>query len=142
MAHTFNQEWAVRLVGSPAVWANAYVYTDWVAIAGHRRVVFLVGNAELDGDMALAVYEATSAAGAGAQALTGLSDSFVDGTDEDRAGIFEVRDIDLSDGFTHVGLLVYPGATDGFCAFALLGESYERPVSNLTTDGVAFVTGE
>jgi len=57
MAHTFNQEWAVRLVGSPAVWANSYVYTDWVAIAGHRRVVFLVGNAELDGDMALAIHQ-------------------------------------------------------------------------------------
>lgn len=142
MTRSFNDDWAVRLVGSPASWANAAVYTDWVAIAGYRRCVFLVGNGELDADMTLAVYEATSAAGAGAQAISGLSASFVNGTDEDRAGILEVRDSDMSAGYTHLALLVTPGAADSFCAFAVLGEALDYPVSNATTDGVAFVTGE
>jgi len=139
---TFNDNHAVRLIGSPAEWAAAAAYTDWVPIAGYRRCTFLVGNGELDADMALAVYEATDASGTDAQAISGLADSFVDGTDEDRAGILEVRDVDMSDGFTHLALLVTPGAADSFCAFAVLSEGYTMPASNATTDGVAFVTGE
>lgn len=139
---SFNDMYAVRLVGSPAEWAAAAVYTDWTAMAGYRRCVFLVGNGELDDDLAMAVYEATDSSGTGAQAISGLSDSFVNGTDEDRAGIFEVRDADMSDGYTHLALLVTPAAADSFCAFAVLGEALENPVDNATTDGVAFVTGE
>jgi hypothetical protein len=142
MTRTFNDDWAVRLVGSPATWAAAAVYTDWTPIAGFRRCAFIVGNGELDDDLAMAVYEATDASGTDAQAISGISDSFVNGTDEDRAGIFEVRDSDMSDGYTHLALLVTPAATDTFCAFAILGEAYSYPVSNATTDGVAFVTGE
>lgn len=142
MSRTFNDNWAVRLVGTPAAWAAAAVYTDFVSMVGFRRCAFIVGNGELDADMAIAVYEATDASGAGAQAISGLSDSFVNGTDEARAGIIEVREADLSDGFTHVGLLVTPGAADSFCAFALLGEAYDNPVDNGTADGVAWIVGE
>ncbi|MBZ0304472.1 MAG: hypothetical protein K8I82_00255, partial [Anaerolineae bacterium] len=103
---------------------------------------FIVGNSELDADMDITVYEATDAEGSGAQVISGLTDDFVDGTDETRAGIIEVRDDDLSDGFSYVGLLVTPGAANTFCAFALLGEAYQNPVSNGTEDGVAWIVGE
>ena len=142
MTRTFNDNWAVRAVGSPATWAAAAMYTDWVAIAGFRRCVFLPQNGELDGDMVIAVYEATDASGTSAQAISGLTDSFVNGTDEDRVGIIEVRDVDMSDGYTHLALLVTPAATDSFACVAVLGESYEAPVSNATTDGVAWIVGE
>ena len=77
-----------------------------------------------------------------AQAITGLSDSFVNGTDESRVGLIEVRDADLSDGYRYVTVQVTPAATDGYACIAVLGEPYEAPVSNATTDGVAFNVGE
>jgi hypothetical protein len=142
MERTFNDNHAVRLVGSPAAWAAAAVYTDWTSMVGFRRCTFLVGNGELDANMAMAVYEAKDATGTDAQAISGLSDTFHNGADEDRAGIIEVRDTDLTVGYPYVALLVTPGAADSFCAFAVLGEPYDLPCSNTTTDGVAFVTGE
>lgn len=142
MERTFNEAHAVRLIGSPGAWAAAAVYTDWTSMVGFRRMTFIVGNGELDANMAIAAYEAQDASGTGAQALSGLSNTFHNGADEDRAGIIEVRDTDLTVGYPYVALLVTPGAEDSFCAFAILGEPYEMPCSNETTDGVAFNTGE
>lgn len=142
MARTFNDNWAVRLVGTPGTWAASAVYTDFVSMVGYRRCAFIVGNGDLDDDLDVKVYEAKDDSGTDAQAIAGLTDAFVNGTDEERAGIIEVREADLSDGYTHVGLLVTPAATDSFCAFALLGEAYQNPVSNGTEDGVAWIVGE
>lgn len=139
---TFLENHAVRLVGSPATWAAAACYTDWTDITGFRRIDFLVGNGELDGDMSIKVYEATSAAGANAQEVdTGLRATFHNGADEDMAGLIEVLAEDLTTGYPYVALLVTPGATDSFCAFAVLSEPYGNElVGNDTTDGVAFAT--
>jgi hypothetical protein len=104
--------------------------------------MFCCINGELDGNMVVQVQEATSAAGAGAQNLSGLTGTFTNGTDEGRVGLIEVRQEDLSSGYTHVSLLVTPTATDSFAAVAILDELYEAPAGNATTDGVAFNVGE
>lgn len=143
MTRTFNDNWAVRPVHTPGdAYAAAATAGTWHSMVGYRRCTFIPFVGELDGDLTVAAYEAQDAAGTGAQALAGITDSFVNGTDEDRVGILEVREADLSDGYTHVTCYVTPTATDAFSCIAVLGEPYEAPVSNATTDGVAFNTGE
>ena len=143
MTRTFNDNWAVRGIHTPGdAYAAAATAGTWVNMQGYRRVAFLGYVGELDGDFTMAAYEATDDSGTDAQALDGITDSFVNGTDEDRVGILEVREVDLSDGYTHVTVYVTPTATDAFSCLAVLGEPYDAPVSNATTDGVAFNTGE
>jgi len=140
---TLNENLAVRMIHTPGGdYAAAAVDGTWVDMTGYRRCLFVSLAGGLDGDIAVAVYEATDATGDSAQALSGLADSFVNGTDEDRVGLIEVRDTDLSDGFSFVTVRVTPAATDPFSAIAILGEPYSAPVSNATTDDVAFNTGE
>lgn len=139
LEHGFAKNYAVRMAGTPGTWAAAAVYGEWIAITGFRRITFLVANGELDGDMAFKVYEATDSSGTSATEIdTDLRNTFTNGTDEARVGIIEVRDGDLTDGYPYVALQVTPGATDTFAAVAILSEPYEAPVSNATTDGVAF----
>lgn len=139
---TFNKNWAVRMISTPATHAANAHYGSWIDIRGFRRCAFLPVAGELDADMPVAVYEATDANGSGAQPISGLSNTFHNGSDESRVGIIEVRDVDLTVGFNFVTLQVTPGATDGYACVAVLGEPYEAPVDNTTTDGVAFNTGE
>ncbi|MCC6361852.1 MAG: hypothetical protein IT450_24215 [Phycisphaerales bacterium] len=140
---TLNDNLAIRMIHTPGGdYAAAAVDGTWVSMAGYRRILFVSLAGGLDGNIAVAAYEATDAAGSDAQALSGLSDSFVNGTDEDRVGLIEVRDVDLSDGFGYVTIRVTPAATDPYSCIAILGEPITAPVSNATTDDVAFNTGE
>lgn len=139
---TFNDNNAVRMAATPATWAAAAVYGNWIAVAGFRRFTFIPMNTELDGALLVEVFQATSSVGAGAAAVTGLSNTFANGTDEARVGIIEVRDSDLLATTTHIALKVTPAATDSFGAVCILSEPYEAPVLNGTTQGVAWVTGE
>ena len=141
----FASNLAFRVLGTPAAagWAQAAVYTDWVQLKGIARRIALipiVGN--IDADIVVEVFEATSNAGAGATELTGVvatSKTFANGTDESRLGVIEVKDSDLDDGFTHVALKVTPaGASAPFAAIAVLADLYSFPADNATTDGVAF----
>ena len=139
---TINENYAFRLVSTPGSHAANAHYGEWIDMLGFRRCLFVAVAGELDADLDVAVYEATSSDGDDAAAITGLSDDFANGTDESRVGLVEVRDSDLSDGFRYVTLQVTPGAADGYACIAVLGEPYEAPVSNATTDGVAFNVGE
>lgn len=139
---TFNDNHAVRMAGTPATWAAAAVHGNWIAVAGYRRFTFITLNGELDGNLVAAVYKATDSSGTGAAALSGLTGTFTNGTDEARVGIIEVRDSDLGTDTTHISLRVTPGATDSFAAVCILSEPYELPVSNATTNGVAYNVGE
>lgn len=139
---TINENYAFRAVHTPATYAAAAVYGTWISMVGFRRCLFESIVGELDANLAVAVYEATDVTGTGAQAISGLSNTFHNGSDEGRVGLIEVRDADLSDGFTYVTILVTPGATDQYGCIAMLGEPYTAPVSNATTDNVAFNTGE
>ena len=143
MTRTFNDNWAVRMVSTPATHAANAHYGEWIDMLGFRRCAFIMLAGELDADMAAVVYQATDDSGSDAQVLdTTLADSFINGTDESRVAIAEVRDADLDDGFRYVTVLVTPGNTDGYACVAVLGEPYEAPVGNLPADGVAFNIGE
>jgi hypothetical protein len=144
MVRTFNDAFAVRSMGTPGPWSAAAQYAEatWIDMAGFRRAIFLPHAGELDADMTVAVYEATDNAGTGAQAVSGLNDTFTNGQDEGLPGILEVRDCDLTAGYRFVNLLVTPGAADGFSGVVLLTEAYERPVTNTVNTHVAFNTGE
>lgn len=140
MRGTFFENNAIRVAGSPGSWAAAGVYGNFIDVTGFRRIVFLLLNGELDGDMAFKVYEATDSGGTDAQEVdSGLRNSFVNGTDENRIAGIEVLSEDLTTGYPFVGLLVTPTAADTFAAVAILAEPYgSELVSNETTDGVAF----
>lgn len=142
MPRTFNENNAVRMIHTPATYAAAAVYGDWVSMVGYRRCTFICLAGELDDDIAIAAYQAADATGTDPEALSGLSESFVNGTDESRVGIIEVREADIDNDHPYVGVKVTPAATDGFACIAVLSEPYEVPVSNATTDGVAFNVGE
>lgn len=135
---TFSEYAAVRMAGTPASWAAAAVNGNWIDMSEFRRCVFVCMNGELDGDLDVKVQEATSNVGANAANIAGLTDAFVNGTDEARVGIIEVKDGDLTSGYKYVSLLVTPAAADTFSAVAFLLDAYEKPASNTTTDGVAW----
>lgn len=137
---TLSQELAVRTVGTPGTWSAAAQYgTTWHSMVGYNRALFVLMVGELDADLPVAIYEATDSDGTSAQAVTGLSGTFVNGTDEGKVGLIEVLSSDLTDGFPYVNIRVTPGATDAFAAAVLLGEAVENPVSNTAADGVSFV---
>lgn len=136
--YTPNEYNAFRMIHTPATFAAAAIYGNWVSLAEHRSVTFIMGNGELDGDFAVAAFEATDSAGSGAQALTGKSDSFVNGTDEGLLGLITVYDYELSSGFTHVTIKATAGATDSFACFAMLSNPNVLPAVNTVGTHVAF----
>jgi len=140
-ARTFNDNYAVRSMGTPGTWSAAaqYAETTWINMQGYRRAIFIGHAGELDANMTVAVYEATSSAGADAQAVTALTGTFTNGTDEGLPGIIEIRDADLTDGYTYVNILVTPGATDGFSGVLLLTDSVSAPVTNTVNTHIAFL---
>lgn len=139
---TLNDNLAVRQVLNPASYAAAAQAGAWIPMRGFRRCLFIVNLGATTGDVAVQVQEATSDAGAGAQDIAGLSATFT-ATDDNKLGIIEVRDVDLSSGYTHVTVEVTPAAAGTLlAATALLGEPYSAPVSNAATDGVVFNVGE
>ncbi len=142
MSRTFNENNAIRMSNTPAVYAAASVTGTFVDMTGFRRATLITGNGELDGDMPVQVMEATDTSGTSAQALSGLTGTFTNGTDEARVGVIEVREADLSSGFKTVGARVIPAATDSFFGVWVLSDAYENPVDNATGDGVAFNVGE
>lgn len=136
---------AIRPLGTPSAtgWAAAAVYTDWVQLAGiARRIALIPIVGDIAADCVIEVFEAQDGSGTGAQELTGVvatSKTFANGTDENRIGLVEIKDEDLSDGFTHVALKVTPaGASMPFAAVAILADLFDFPASNATTDSVAF----
>lgn len=145
---TLNENLAIRMGGTPATWAAAAVYGNWVQLKGKaRRALGIALSGELDGDLAVEVFEATDSSGTGAQELNaaaGVTDgeSFANGTDESRVGLIEVLADDLSSGYTHIAFKVTPAATDGFAGVWILSDLYEYPAENTEDDGVAFVAGE
>ncbi len=143
---TSSENLAVRMLGTPGAsgWAAAANYTSFIQLGkiGRRALLIpLVGDIAADG--VIEVFEATDAAGAGAQELTGVvatSVTFSNGDDENRVGLIEVKDTDLSEGFDFIGLKVTPaGATYPFAAVALIADLYSFPAVNGTAEGVAFV---
>jgi hypothetical protein len=142
MPRTFNENNAVRMIHTPGSHAASAHYGEWVDMTGYRRCTFIMSAGELDGDMAVAAYRDSDGAASDPEALSGLSESFVNGTDESRVGIIEVREADLDADHPYVTIAVTPTAADGFACIAVLSEPYEVPVSNETTDGVAFNVGE
>lgn len=140
---TLNDNLAVRAIATPGTYTSGFAQAgSYVSLVDYRRVLFVCMNGELDGNMPVIVLEAQDSSGTGAQTIAALTGTFTNGTDEGRVGLIEVRDDDLSDGYTHVTLRVTPGAADSFAAIALLGEGSELPAANATTNGVAFNVGE
>jgi hypothetical protein len=140
---TLNDNLAIRAVATPGSYSSGVAQAgSYVSLVDYRRVLFVCMNGELDADMPVIVLEAQDANGTGAQTIAALTGTFTNGTDEGRVGLIEVRDDDLSDGFTHVTLRVTPGAADSFSAVAILGEGSEQPAANASANGVAFNVGE
>lgn len=140
-ARTFNNNYAVRSMGTPGTWAAAAAYAEstWTNMQGFRRAIFIGHAGELDADMTVAVYEATSSAGANAQAVATLTGTFENGTDEGLPGIIEIRDADLTDEYHYINIRVTPGAADGFSGVLLLADPIDAPVTNTVDTHVAFV---
>lgn len=139
---TFNDNWAVRSVHTPGQHAANAHYGSWINMTGFRRIAFLPHTGNQTDNVVWAAYEATSAAGANATLLTGLTGTNHDTVDDGFPGIIEVREADLTVGYPYVTLLCTPAASTDLSCVAVLGEAYEDPVSNAVADGVAFNVGE
>lgn len=130
---------AYRMAATPAIYSAAATVQAYVSLATYHRAVALPLVGALDGDVTVTVMEATSAAGAGAQALTDPAvQTFENGTDENRLGIIEVNQGDLSEGYDHVALRVVGDATNFFAALWELLDPVEAPITNAETDSVAW----
>jgi hypothetical protein len=140
-ARTFNNNFAVRSMGTPGQWAAAAAYCEstWINMQGYRRAIFIGHAGELDADMTVAVYEATSSAGANASAVAALTGTFTNGTDEGLPGVIEIRDADLTEDYNYINIRVTPGAADGFSGIILLADPISAPVTNTVATHVAFV---
>ncbi len=139
---TLNDNLAVRQALNPASYAAVAVTGNWIGMRGFRRCLFVINLGVTAGDVVVQVREATSAGGAGAQNITGLT-GILGSTDDGKLGIIEVRDVDLSAGFTHLALVVTPAEAATFlAATALLGEPYSAPVPNAPANNVVFNVGE
>lgn len=140
---TLNEHLAVRMVGTPASYADFTTNLTWVDLTGYNRALFIVGNGELDGNMVFTVKQASASDGTGAKDLdTTLTGTFTNGTDEGRVGLIEVRASDLDEGFPYITLEINPGAADTAFAIAVLEGYTADPVANGTANGVAFNVGE
>ena len=142
MDQTLNSNLGVRQALDPAAYAAEAAVGNWIGMTGFRRCMFAINLGATTGAVAVKVQEATDDQGTGAQDITGLSGSLA-ATDDGKLAIIEVRDVDVSEGFTHVALVVTPAAASTYlAATALLGEPYSAPVSNEPADGVVFNVGE
>lgn len=139
---TLNDNLAVRQALDPAAYAASAATGNWIGLRGYRRCLFVINLGATTGDVAVKVQEAQDDSGTGAQDISGLAGTLT-ATDDGKLGIIEVRDVDLSAGFTHIALVVTPAAASTYlAATALLGEPYSAPVSNAVADGVVFNVGE
>src|SRR5512138_569160 len=129
--HTFHENFKVEVAGSPGAWSAAAQASNWVQFAGVGRQATLIALAgELDANMAVAVYQATDSSGSGAKAISGLSGTFTNGTDEGGYGLITVNDDDLDTGFDYITAYVTPGAADGFAAAWVIGKLYDHPADD------------
>ena len=138
MLYTPNQANAFRMVHTPATYAAAAVDGTYISLVEHRSVTFVAGNGELDGNIVLAIVEATDSSGTSAQVLAGKAGTFTNGTDETRVGLITVNDFDVTLGYPWVTVRVTPAATDSFFCIAVVSNPNKLPAQNTTALGVAF----
>ena len=141
---TINDDFAIRPVATPGGWTASAQYGSWIDMTKYRRALFVVINGELDADATIAAFEATDNAGAGAQALSGLTGTFTNGTHEGYVGLIEVLKEDMTLTYDFLTLRITTGATDTIAAIALLGDiatDYPALNRNNSTDKVAFNVG-
>jgi hypothetical protein len=137
---TFSQNFAVRVMGTPATWSGTpqYASNAWLDVNTYRRIVYLPICGELDADITVTAYEADDAIGTGAQAIdaVNLVGTFTNGADEGLPGIVEVLTSDMSKRY--INFLVTLGATDGYAGVVLLDEGTDQPEVNTVGTHVAF----
>ena len=109
--------------------------SDWVDMSKFMQVMFAVLAGALGSSATLdfKVQEATSAAGAGAQDLSGKSITQLTeaGTDDDKQVLVNVRADELSDGYRYVrGLMTIGVATSDAGLVVLGGDPTYAPASD------------
>lgn len=128
----------VATIDPDAYTADAYT-SDWIDMSQRRRALFVVmaGTLGTAATLDAKVQEATSAAGAGAQDLSGKAiTQMVKATDDDKQAIIEVVAEEMSAGFRYLALVMTVGeATSDAGAIALANVSRYKP----DTDDLASV---
>lgn len=120
----------------PALWGAGDHYTEWLSMANHQRIVFLiaVGVMAQNVEINFEVYQAQDAAGTGAKVfypdkeIAGLDEAAGDGDD---LLAVEVRseELDVDNGFCYVrGYLEIVAGAAFVCIIPLRGCSNYVPV--------------
>lgn len=127
----------------PDAYTTGAQTSDWVDMSEFERVVFIVQAGALGSSATIdfKVQEATSAAGAGAQDISGKSITQLTdaGTDSDKQALVEVRadELDLADGYTHVaGILTVGTATSDAGVVAIGLDPRYHPASDYDLSSV------
>lgn len=138
--HTLNKNLAVRQSHVTGTVPASSVYGNWIDVRGYDRVMFVAQVQTLDDDCDLTVYQNSAAQDSGAAIVTGATDDFINGTDENRAGVIEIGTGNLTDGNYYVALRVTPASALAFFgAVAYLTKAHSEPVANGTAENIAWV---
>ncbi|MCC6580063.1 MAG: hypothetical protein IT440_06440 [Phycisphaeraceae bacterium] len=130
---TFSQRVAVAAALDPQSVDNTNVTSDWANLSKFGRVAFVVnvGAIAATSTVDVALYEATSNAGAGAQALTGKAITQLVTAGANQQAVIEARADELSDGFTHVACRVTVGVSTAVVSAVGLGiDARAEPASD------------
>jgi hypothetical protein len=131
---------AYRVAATPAVYTTGVTVQAYQKFQGFRRAALLALVGAITGDVTVEIMEAQDSSGTNAQVLTvaNASETFTNGTDENRCGVIEVNDADLSAGFTHLAARITGDGATSFAALWELTDERDVPITNATTDDVAF----
>lgn len=132
-----NQVQVAATIDPDAYTAAAYT-SDWVSMATYNRVMAVVMAGTLGSSATLdaKLQEATDGSGTGNQdiagkAITQLTEA---GTDSDKQAIIECRADELTDGFTHVALVMTVATATSDAGALILGAlARNEPATDLAS---------
>jgi len=135
MKGLLTEKLAVLGTIDPDAYGTGTQGSDWMDLSKFRQILFAVMAGALGSSATLdfKVQEATSAAGAGAQDLSGkaITQLTEAGTDSDKQALINVRADELSDGYRYVrGVMTIGVATSDAGVLVLGGDATYLPASD------------
>lgn len=113
----------VALIGAldPQDAGGGAVTSDWAPIKLFEHAFGLLLLGATDGTVDAKLQEASDSSGTGAADLTGKAITQLSATDDNKQAVIDVQASDLSDGMTHVAMVVTGAGTANLVAAGIFG---------------------
>lgn len=125
MNYYLAENFRIAATVDPQLLDNDSVTSDWVDLSTYRKATFIVNVGATDTTFDAKLQEATSSAGASAQDITGFAITQLTASDDNEQVVIEIDATELSDGFTHVALVVTAGNGTTGVQVSAVGLAYE-----------------